>query len=83
MAMCASMTHAPFTTEERLRRAHATMILVAELHRLAATDAEGISPEAAIGVALVATDAVHQVEQVLSTMSADALNSGATHRRNR
>ncbi len=81
--MCASMTHAPLTAEERLRRAHASMILVAELHRFAATAAEGISSEASIGVALVATDAANQVQQVLSTMSADALNSRATHRRNR
>jgi hypothetical protein len=77
MAMCPSMTHIRLTTEERLRRVHGALVLLAELHRLAAADEEGLSPDAAVGAANVASEAARDIEHVRSTMSATVLNRDA------
>lgn len=71
------MTHARLTIEERLRRTHATLALLAELHRLAAADTDGLAPSASFSAANMASEAGRDVEHVLSALPAAALNVGA------
>lgn len=84
MAMCRSMTQMALTTEERLRQAHASLALVEQLHRLAATtDVEGFSPTASVAVARLAQEAAADIERVLATLSGADLNADTAPRRSR